>query len=191
MDRLLNSIMRFATKNQDINNDEYEIIRYGLEILLIKVIFTIFALLLGLLLNSFFECLIFTVLFSFIRTSAGGFHSKTRLQCFVCSMMMFFTVIFLIKIASVNHYISLLLVLLSIISLGAICFLAPVPTENRPLDDDEIYKFKKRTRVVALVEVFIALVAYYFTYNRICLAVMLSMIFEAILLVLGLLLKKE
>lgn len=94
MDKILDKTIEFLYKNEDdMDEEKAEIIRYGIEILLIKVIFFGAAMIISLLMHSFWECLIFTVLFSGIRSYAGGYHAYTRTKCFTLSMITYLNIL--------------------------------------------------------------------------------------------------
>ncbi len=83
MDKILDKIMSFVYNNEDdMYEEKAKVIRYGLEILLIKISFFAATMIIGAIMHSFWECLVFTALFSSIRSIAGGYHADTRIQCF-------------------------------------------------------------------------------------------------------------
>ena len=185
MDILLDKAMRIIANNKNLNEDEQEIVRYGLELFLIKTLLSFFALLIGIILHSVVEYLVYTVLFSMIRTSAGGYHSNTRIQCFIMSMLMFGIVFVLIKIAVQFSLVMHIIIILSMISFCIILITAPVDTANRPIGDEERIHFKNKTKVILLFDVFVSVIAYLFKYPQICCSVLLTLIIECILLILG------
>jgi len=158
MDKLLNHIMAFLYQNEEINEEQSEIVRYGLEIVILKVVFLITTLIVGIFMKSFWECLTFMILFMPLRSYAGGYHAQTRIQCFVQSMLTVTIVIGLLKV--IDIYISVPLFILSLISLPFIWILAPVDTKNKRLDQDERKSFRRKTRIVLIVEITAAIVFY-------------------------------
>ena len=191
MSKLLDLTLVFIMNNTKLDNDNREIIRYGLEILFIKIVFSMCALLIAFSLHCFRECIVFLIAFSAIRTSAGGYHAKTRIQCFVMSMFMI-----IINIGAVNlvaHYISLYYYLapLALISVVAIWFLSPVDTENRPLDADEKIRFKKRTRILLCLELVSVIIMEILNLRIIVSEILLATIFMAVLLIMELIVKRK
>ena len=177
--------------NTKLDNDNSEIIRYGLEVLFIKIIFSMCSLLIAFSLHRFIECLFFLIVFSVIRTSAGGYHARTRIQCFVMSMLMIIINIGVINL--VAHYISLyyILVPLDLISVVAIWSLSPVDTENRPLDADEKIRFKKRTRILLCLELVSVIIMEILNLRIIVSELLLATIFIAVLLIMELIVKRK
>ena len=191
MSKLLDLTLVFIMNNTKLDNDNSEIIRYGLEVLFIKIIFFFFLLLIAFSLHCFIECLFFLIVFSVIRTSAGGYHARTRIQCFVMSMLMIIINIGVINL--VAHYISLyyILVPLDLISVVAIWSLSPVDTENRPLDADEKIRFKKRTRILLCLELVSVIIMEILNLRIIVSELLLATIFIAVLLIMELIVKRK
>ncbi len=191
MSKLLDLTLVFIMNNTKLDNDNREIIRYGLEILFIKIVFSMCALLIAFSLHCFRECIVFLIAFSAIRTSAGGYHAKTRIQCFVMSMFMIIINIGAVKL--VAHYISLYYYLapLALISVVAIWFLSPVDTENRPLDVDEKIRFKRRTRIILCLEIVLVFLLEILTLRNITVVLLLATSFVAVLLIMELIVKRK
>ena len=87
MEKILNKIMVFLSKEEELDSEQAEIVRYGLEILLLKSIFFLATLALGLLIGCFWACFLFMAFFVPLRSFAGGYHADTRKQCLIQSML--------------------------------------------------------------------------------------------------------
>lgn len=185
MDLILNKIMGFLIQHESMNVDEEEIVRYGLEICILKVLFTMCTIVIGILMHSFYECVIFLVFFSFLRTSAGGYHADTRLQCFFESMLSYAVVIALLNIVHSNFYSMLAIFLITLASSVLIWIYAPVDTHNKNLDENDRKYFAVKTKIILCVEIAIALIAVFFMANKIACSSMLAIILTAILLLMG------
>ena len=143
MDKLLDATMNFLYRNEEnMDEEQAEIVRYGLELFYLKAFFFLATIAIGILMGSFWESLIFTALLSGIRTMAGGFHANTRMQCFIMSMLTFVCVLMILKIVAVYNVILIPLIVLAVISSIVIWKFAPIDTENKPLEDDEIAVFR-------------------------------------------------
>ena len=62
MDIFLDKIMDFIIQNKKIDNDEVEIVRYGLEMTVLKITFFFAALIVSLFMNSVWQYIIFLCL---------------------------------------------------------------------------------------------------------------------------------
>lgn len=182
MDIFLDKIMDFIIHNKKIDDEEAEIVRYGLEVAVLKITFFAAALVVSLLMNSFWQFIIFISLFSLLRSYAGGYHAKTRIRCFVQSMLLIIVAIMIINISQKNTYI---IVPLSVVALAAsiiIWRIAPVDSKNKRLDFDEKAIMRRKTRITLMVEIIIGIASYFFNFKTISCAVTLSIIASCVLL---------
>lgn len=183
MEKLLNITMDFLYKNEDnMDEEKAEIIRYGLELLFLKVIFLIVTLFIGALMHSFWECFIFTSLFSGIRSFAGGYHASTRMHCFVQSVLIFAIVLGVLKLVKIYTVLFFPLLIISVASVVVIFRFAPLDTVNKIVDEDKISIFKKKSRIAMLIEIILAVITYFMGVQSITYSVMLALILTAILL---------
>lgn len=182
MDKILDWVIKFLNQNDDdMDEEKAEIVRYGLEIVLLKVIFLIATLIVGIIMKSFFPCLAFMILFMPLRSNAGGYHAQTRIQCFIQSILTVAMVI--IGIKYINIYIAISLLILSIISLPFIWILSPVDTKNKRLDDEEKVTFRKKTRIILITLILVAVICWFAKLHLITYTAMFSIIDVALLVV--------
>jgi accessory gene regulator B len=183
MDKLLDATMDFLYRNEEnMDEEQAEIVRYGLELFFLKVFFFAATIIIGILMGSFLESIIFTALLSGIRTMAGGFHANTRTQCFIMSMLTFACVLMILKLVAVYNIILIPLTVLAVISSIVIWKFAPIDTENKPLEDDEIAVFRKKARVMLVIEIFISVVAYCIGFVTVACSALLALIVTGILM---------
>ena len=183
MEKILNVTMDFLYKNEEnMDEEKAEIIKYGLELLFIKITFFAATMVIGLFMHSFWQCLIFTTFFSGIRSFAGGYHANSRIQCFVQSMITFAAVLIILKLVKLYEMILIPIVVLSIISSIVIFCFAPVDTENKRIDDEESRIFKGKSRIIMMIEIVVAVIAYFIGFQSISCSVMLALIVTAILI---------
>lgn len=188
-------ILDYAINKISIHNkaDDFdkELVRYGLEILLIRSIYTICSIVISAVFGCFWECIVFLMAFSAIRTSAGGYHAKTRVQCFLMSMVMIIINISIVKL--VTHYIPIYyaMIPLALMSGVVIWYLSPVDTENRPLEHDEKIRFKKRARFILCLELLSVIIMEILNLRITTSVIMLATIFMAILLIMELIMKRK
>lgn len=182
MDIFLDKIMDFIIHNRKIDDEEAEIVRYGLEMAVLKITFFAAALAVSLLMNSFWQFIIFISLFSVLRSYAGGYHAKTRIRCFIQSMLLIVAAIIIMNITQKFTYI---IVPLSVIALAAsiiIWRIAPVDSKNKRLDFDEKAIMRRKTRITLIAEIIIGIVLYILNFKIVPCAVALSIIASCVLL---------
>lgn len=182
MDMFLDKIMDFINHNRKIDDEEAEIVRYGLEMAALKITFFAAALAVNLLMNSFLQFIIFISLFSVLRSYAGGYHAKTRIRCFIQSMLLIIAAVMIINITQKITYIIIPLSLIALAAGAVIWRIAPVDTKNKRLDFDEKVHLRKKTRITLAVEIIIGIVSYLLNFKMVSCAVAISIIASCVLL---------
>lgn len=185
MDKILNRTIAFIERNNSIDAEKAEVIRYGLEILLLKVVFYIASIAVGILMHSFWECLIFLVSFSAIRSLAGGYHADTRIKCFIESMFMLMAILAALKVFPKILFGYGVLLAAAFTAVTVIWVLSPIDTENKRLTIKERKILKIKTRSVLIIETVICLSAYLLNYDKAACTIMLALIMTAVLIVIG------
>lgn len=90
--------------------------------------------------------------FGSIRIYAGGYHAKTPMQCAIKSWSMFTAFLLWLRFIPEIFFVQIAVILVT----GAcLVFLCPLPDENKPLQDYEIPKYRKRTYILYGAEVMI------------------------------------
>ncbi len=185
MDAILSIITSFLANNDNIDEERLEVIKYGIEILLLKVLFFIASMLLGVLLQSFWECLLFTLSFSVIRSLAGGYHADTRIKCFIQSMCMLMVVLVILKLIQRNLFSWEIVLCLSIIAAVIIWLTSPIDTENKRLTNEERKILKIKSRSILIIETVICISTYLLNYEKVACSIMLALIVTAVLMIIG------
>lgn len=185
MDAILGRITSFLANNDNFDEERLEVIRYGIEILLLKVLFFIASMLLGVLLQSFWECLLFTLSFSAIRSLAGGYHADTRMKCFIQSMCMLMAVLAISKLIQRNLFSCEIVLCLSVIAAVIIWLISPIDTENKRLTNEERKILKIKSRSVLIIETVICVSTYLLNYGKVAYSIMLALIATAVLMIIG------
>jgi len=145
VDRLLRKEM--------IMQEDYEIYLFGLSQLLVTLLDVVTCIVIGIVFGSLLQTLLFLTAFMGIRSYAGGYHASTPLRCYVLTIFMITVSVVALKYIEWNVWVLLgALVVASII----ILLLAPVDTENKPIDDVEYVYFRKMTIRVLSIEVLLA-----------------------------------
>lgn len=101
---------------------------------------------LGLLVGMVWESLLFLAVYIPLRKFAGGYHADTESRCYVISTLLLCLPLCVIHGIRVLEMGAAALLLPLLLASGCIAFLAPVDTENKPLDQAEIEAYRKRSR---------------------------------------------
>ena len=91
-----------------------------------------------------------------IRISAGGHHADSPVKCYVLSTLLIAALLAILKWVSVSLLAAWILILAAS---AVLLWLAPVETENNPLDKTEVRVYRRRTRIVLGIELLAALLA--------------------------------
>lgn len=184
MSKLLNWVMSNLEKNGYVNNENYEIVCYGLELKLMKTIISTGMLLLAVITGSFLEVIVFMAVYQPLRGSCGGYHAKTRISCILFSLGMLSLIICLTKILTDSLLMIVSLIFLFIGS-GSIIFLAPVDTASKPFDEKERIVYRKRSFVILAIICCIYIACYLGDYHKIYFPVSYGIFMAGILLIIG------
>ena len=167
-----------------IQNDDIELYQYGFFILLTGFFHFIVTLVLGFFFNVFCESIVFYIMFTLLRSYAGGIHAKTECQCLVLSDLAILICVVGIRILKSSSNVLFTLFLLSS-GFGCILSLSPLDTEEKPLTAEERSHFKNLTRRIALGILVIALAAYAVGMSSIFHCAVVSFVLESVLLLTG------
>lgn len=171
-------------KHNYVNDDNYEFVRYGFELLCMKTIIYIVIIIIGIITKSTIEIFAFMFAYQPLRMYCGGYHAQNRLVCIFSSLLMLCFVIFLGKVVP-NTYIPILSFTTMLIG-GIIIFLtSPVETPTKPLDEIERAVFRKRSFIVLIIIILISMIAYLLKWNIVLLSASLAIESTAFLLLIG------
>ncbi len=184
MDKIIDKIISIMKKNGSLETDE-EIVRYGLEIVIMKLIFVIIILVTGLMMNCFIESIFFTAVYSALRMYAGGCHADSRIKCFINSILTLAVALIGIKASEAFGMANIILGILSVISAVYIFITAPIDTENKRLDREEICHYGRRARVLTVIFVLLAVILLILKINNVACAIMMGIVVEAVLMLEG------
>lgn len=188
MEKLINRMTSYLCVEE--REDTQEVIYYGLEILVLKIIFWISAVIIGLLMGVFFENIIYMGLFTILRSYSGGYHARCRVKCFVQSMLSIILSMCILKISDMYNVADLFIVVFTIFSFVIIFILSPIDTENKQLDYNEIVCFRRKARIILFTEIILATITYIIGLNSISSSIMLAIITSGMLVIAGYIDKK-
>lgn len=184
MEGLINRITIWLIQKDVIHEKEQAIYHYGLEILFSTALISVSFLILAIIFDRVYETIAFFSSFVFIRKYAGGYHAKSRIICYLCSIgsYMIFIVILLIVPKNLMGVFSLWC---TVISTFVILAFAPIIHPNRNTTIKDSQHFKKMCQNICCVETVFIFTAIILDINKkIVFAVSLGLSFAAIALVL-------
>ena len=148
MDKAAKILANYVIQKGTVKEDEREIYEYGFTIVMETVLCIIVCFAISLALHTFFEGLLFFVIFVPLRSYSGGLHLDNYWSCFSLSCLTFF-IMLLGKYFDCSIYVELIFFFLS----EVIVFnLYPVENINRAIDADEDKQFKKRLKQFLVID---------------------------------------
>lgn len=141
---LSSKIVEELIEKEKINKESKEVALYGIEMtieLLINIISTIT---LGLMFGLVFESIIFLIMYSFIRTSAGGYHCEKMINCYLLSCGIIILTLSTVKFFPQEYMLIAELIIL-MISVPTLLNFVPLDTKTRIYDEAEKEHYKKKT----------------------------------------------
>lgn len=139
LSKMAESLTRHLRRHNVINEEDTDIYVYGLELLLSFFFSVSIIMLLGILLNSIFETILFLSVFIFLRCFSGGFHAKTYWMCSLVTFSTYGISLLFSKLVSI-HLIGY--IILFVIGTVILAIFAPIEHPNKKLSQTQKKKFK-------------------------------------------------
>lgn len=177
-DKIINSLVL----NGVVNSKDKELYIYGLHQGFLMILNLIVTIIIGLIFGMVLESIVFMISYIPVRIYAGGYHSKTQLRCFIFSINMIIIVLLSMKLI---NWTSFLYSIFEIISVVIIFKLAPIEDSNKPLEPIEVSLYKKRARVILLIETSLLFILKTLNFYQISLCILTAHMALSVMLVLG------
>ncbi|HIV86193.1 MAG TPA: accessory gene regulator B family protein [Candidatus Monoglobus merdigallinarum] len=153
------SMALFFYKKDLIKEDEIEVYEYGAELLCSTLLNVLGIAVLMCVLGTYFETLLYFAAFSPVRVTAGGYHAKTHLRCFLMSAG-----VYLLSMLLLNIPLPLPVPAAAGAAMtAAVIIFAPAEHRNRALTGDERAAFRRRAVVFAAAAAVLSCAAYIFS----------------------------
>lgn len=137
-------------ENESISAEDKELYEYGLRKIASTTLNVLTTFVIGFVLGMIWESIIFMLSYIPLRSYAGGYHARTPLRCYICSVILIVGILICVQYVPYNA----ILLGSSILVASIIIFIfAPFADENKPLDEAEAKVFRKRTRIILLTQI--------------------------------------
>lgn len=166
-----------------IKEEEQELYEFGIRNGMILFLDIVTAFLIGLLTGKLVVVAVFTVLFMVLRSYTGGYHSDSRVFCYIGSNLVLFVPVYTEGLFAETEE-SILLLLLSL-AVVIIFLFSPMHSKNRRLDEEEQKHFGRKARLVAVVELLVLAALGYIGQNAYAYAVYTSLCITAVFMLVG------
>ncbi|MCR5599834.1 MAG: accessory gene regulator B family protein [Ruminococcus sp.] len=190
MNQILDKIMSKLISGGFVKSEDTEIVRFGLELTIMKTIISAAMLIVAFALHSAPAVIFFMAVYQPLRSCCGGYHARTRCLCFFSSMMILLSVIAAEKL--LTDTLGLISSLFFIISgLVLIFIFAPTDTPTKPFDNIERIVFRKRSLIAAFFSVIAADVFMFFGFCSLLISASMAIFYTGLLLIIGRSLNKK
>lgn len=145
-------------RNNVISKDDAPVCCYGLELLLSTVINFAIMICISFISGKPFIIIPYILAFIPLRIFAGGYHSKSHVNCIIFNTVLFIISVLLSFVSS--HNAVTLCTFLNFISLLLIISFSPVEAKNKPLSEDEAKKYRKSSIYISALIFVISFILY-------------------------------
>lgn len=165
-----------------VKEEDAEIYIYGINQILVSVLNVSSALIIGWIFGVLFEIAVYMAAYIPLRSFAGGYHSKTPLRCYIFSVMLLIIVSVGMRYVCITDWVYY--VVLAVAALVVLA-LSPVEDRNKPLDEMEHKVYKRRTAIITIIELVIALLLKLLISNNLFIAMVYSFTVLSLMLIVG------
>lgn len=167
-----------------IEEGDRELYIYGFYILISRLFFFLVSVLCGCLFGVLWESVLFYVMFTLLRSYAGGIHAKTENMCTILTTLSLLTSICGIKVL---NFVQSEMISLIIAGIGAGCIIAfcPLDTAEKPLESADRNHYRRTSITIVVTYLALALLMYAMGLKGVLNAVAVSIALESVLMVAG------
>lgn len=180
--RLAGKIVNNLVHSGVIKEEDAEIYIYGINQILTSVLSVSSALIIGLIFGVFPEIAVFMAAYIPLRSFAGGYHAKTPLSCYVFSVIMLIVVSIGLKYLHLADWVYYAVLVAATL---VVLVLFPVEDRNKPLDEIEQKVYKRRTILIAAVELTLAMLLKLLMFDDLFIATAYSFVVLSLMLIAG------
>lgn len=150
--KIIDRIIEKQVQNRTIAFEEINIYKYGYILMFEVVVNVLLALMIGMIFNSLGVVLFFLGMYIPLRSFCGGWHADTLCKCTFISN--FILLIEILCVRSVAQHINIFVLLfMFLVSVMLIIYMAPVETSTKKISKEEGIRYKKKIRIIILVQI--------------------------------------
>lgn len=145
--KLITASTNYLIRRQVIDEENRDIYEYGFHALYNNIIDIASIIVISILLGQVMQTVLYHLSFAVIRRTAGGYHAKTHLRCFVMS-----TVIWLLSLWGIAETSSQgIYIILALLSTIVVWTKSPIEHENSPMNADKYNRMKMMSRILSTI----------------------------------------
>lgn len=147
LEKLITISTNYLVHNQVIAEDDRDIYEYGFHAIYNNIIDIVSIVIIASFFNMVPETIVYHISFIPLRNTAGGYHTKTHLHCFIMSTTILITSLFAITWVTS----SILSIGLACLSTILIWVKAPIEHENSPMSKGKFNRMKVLSRMLSII----------------------------------------
>lgn len=183
MEKFSSKLIEFFVSNDLIKNEDKEIYKYSVNIILSSLIHIATVMIIGLCFNLFIESLVFYFSFIAIRKFAGGYHAKTPVRCYLFSFASNIIILCLVKwLSSINTLFIFIFIIFELLCVVLILLISPLDTENNPLTGQEKKMYRMLTSIITILIFIISSLCFFKGYRNIGSSMICGVVMSALVL---------
>lgn len=183
MEKFSSKLIEFFVSNDLIKNEDKEIYKYAVNIILSSLIHIATVMIIGLCFNLFIESLVFYFSFIAIRKFAGGYHAKTPVRCYLFSFASNIIILCLVKwLSSINTLFIFIFIIFELLCVVLILLISPLDTENNPLTGQEKKMYRMLTSIITILIFIISSLCFFKGYRNIESSMICGVVMSALVL---------
>lgn len=155
MNKIAKNLTNYAIYKGTIKETDRNVYEYGFTITIELSLFMLASLFIMLYLHMFAEGILFFLIFSPLRSYAGGLHLEKYHSCLILSCLTFFGILVLVKYFCFPIYFSFIAICISEIAVYAFY---PVENANREVKGEENAYFRKKLKKFLFLDLLISAV---------------------------------
>lgn len=134
---------------------------YGYQMLIEFCINIMTSICIAVIFDAYLTVLVFTVAYLLIRGYAGGYHARTSLGCFCMSAGLLILAVIMVDQVSGLEMRNILFIL-ECVMMPCVILNTPIPSENKPITENERQHFNKKVKQIYLFELLLELFSLFF-----------------------------
>lgn len=183
LEQIAVKIVDWQIRKGILTEEERAVYQYAYELLLSQVINIFLAVLIAAAFRAPLPVLLFLTSYIPLRSFCGGYHADTNLVCTIVSALLIIFMCFIYQNTE-NGLFSVWYPFSFLISGYLIIRYSPVPDKNKPLDEAETIRYKRKSRMIWGIEATVGIILY-LMHSRYGIVFAVSHLFLSFMLVVG------
>ncbi|MGN0453192.1 MAG: accessory gene regulator B family protein [Ruminococcus sp.] len=161
-----------------IEEEDRELYLYGINLLTERLLGLFSVLVISAVFGELLCGVGFYIFYSLLRKFAGGYHAGKFSHCYIMSCLVMLCCVILAKLS----FAGTLSVIMTAVSVPIVLILAPQEYETRPLEEREVLRYRRLSKITTVFEVYAFILLYFFSLYSLCICIGCSLSLTAVLL---------